>query len=298
MRAWLRHHGASAGATLVRLGRAPFATFLNLLAIGVAIALPLAAYVAISNAERLSRNLAGEPQLSVYFTADAARPDFDRVEAELRRADAVKRLAFVSKDEALAQLKRTEGLGDAIGALKSNPLPDAFIVYLARDVGERAERLAAELARQPKVAHVQVDGAWVKRLEALLRTGRLAVGLLSGLLGLALVAITFNTIRLQIMTHLDEIELAQLVGATDAYVRRPFYYLGAMLGVGGGLVALGLVAGGVAALNREVDTLSALYGSSYRLMLPSTGDLAAITGFAIVLGLAGAWLATSMHLRR
>src|SRR5258708_30941120 len=113
---------------------------------------------------------------------------------------------------------------------------------------------------------------------ALLRVGRTGVVLLGGLLGIALVAVTFNTIRLQILTQRDEIELCRLIGATHAYIRRPFFYLGSVLGLLGGLAALAIVVAGLAFLNRDLITLAPLYGADLRLRLPDPNEMAAVLG--------------------
>jgi cell division transport system permease protein len=296
MRAWLRHHLHSFGATVRRLGRTPFATALNALVIGVTLALPLGAWVLVTNLERLAGDLGADPQLSVFLATDAVRADAARIETALRGAPGVRSYRFVPKDEALAEMRRAEGLAGIAGSLASNPLPDAFVVALAPGEAAAAERLAAELRAAPKVAHVQFDAAWVKRLDAMLRLGGVAVGLLATLLAFGLVAVTFNTVRLQILTQRDEIEVSKLIGATDAYVRRPFFYQGALIGLAGGLAAVALVAGTLAVLNVEVGRLAATYGSHFRLGLPEPGDLAAVLAFSSGLGWLGAFLSVSRHL--
>ena len=298
MRAWLRHHAHSLGATVRRLARTPFAFALNALVIGVTLALPLGAWVLVVNLERLAGHLGADPQLSVFLATDATRADGARVEAALKGARGVRSFRFVPKDEALAEMKRAQGLAELAGSLGSNPLPDAFIVALVPGDATAAERLAADLRALPKVAHVQLDAAWVKRLEAMLRLGGVGAGLLAGLLALGLVAVTFNTVRLQILTQRDEIEVSKLIGATDAYVRRPFFYQGTLVGLVGGLAALALVAGSVGVLNGEVGRLAATYGSDFRLQLPGLGDLAAVLAFSGALGWCGAWLSVSRHLAR
>jgi len=221
MRAWLQHHGLSLAQTLGRLARSPFATTLNVLAIGVAAALPLGVYCVLGNLDSLSRNASVDPQLSVFLARDAAKTDIAAVEARLKGARGVSSVRFVSRDAALLELNRAAGMEEVIASLPQNPLPDAFVVKLSTSDPVLAERLDLEFKSLPKVAYVQADSAWVKRLDALLRLGRTAVLLLSALLGLALVAVTFNTIRLQILTQRDEIELCRLIGATHAYIRRP-----------------------------------------------------------------------------
>jgi cell division transport system permease protein len=122
------------------------------------------------------------------------------------------------------------------------------------------------------------------------------VAVLAALLAFGLVAVTFNTVRLQILTQRDEIEVSKLIGATDAYIRRPFFYQGALTGLAGGLAAVGIVAASVAVLNVEVARLAATYGADFRLGLPGVGDLVAVLIFAGGLGWVGAWLSVSRHL--
>jgi cell division transport system permease protein len=296
MSAWLRHHGQSLGATIRRLARTPGATALNVLAIGVALALPLGAWVVLANAERLAGHAAGDPQLAVFMALDAARADAARVEAAVAGAPGVRRSRFVPRDQALAELKQAEGARDIASTLGSNPLPDAVIVDLAPGNASAAESLAAELRKLPKVALVQLDALWLQRLDALLRLGAAAVALLAGLLAIGMVAVTFNTVRTQIVTRQDEIEVSRLIGATASYIRRPFVWQGTVTGLAGGLAALGLVAGSVQILNGEVGRLAATYGSDFRLTLPAVGDLVACLGFAGALGWAGAYLSVSRYL--
>jgi cell division transport system permease protein len=202
---------------------------------------------------------------------------------------------FVSRDAALADLGRA-GLEEVIASLPQNPLPDAFVVTLSASDPMLADRLELDFKSLPKVAYVQADSAWVRRLDALLRLGRTGVVLLSGLLGIALVAVTFNTIRLQILTQRDEIELCRLIGATHAYIRRPFFYLGSLLGLLGGLAALGIVATGLAILNRDLGALTQLYGADLRLSLPGPREMGVVLGSAAALGWLGAHLSVSRHL--
>jgi cell division transport system permease protein len=147
------------------------------------------------------------------------------------------------------------------------------------------------------VAHVQLDSEWARKLDAALKLGRTAIAILGLLLSSALVAVTFNTIRLQILTQRDEIEVSKLIGATDAFIRRPFYYLGLLQGLAGGVVALVLVAAGLGLLNREVRVLADSYGSGFRLGFLSFADALAVMALAALLGWLGAQLSVSRHLR-
>ena len=267
-----------------------------MLAIGVALALPLGAWVVLANAQRLAGHAVGDPQLAVFMATDASRADAARVEAAVASAPGVRRHRFVPKDQALAELRQADGTREIAATLGSNPLPDAVIVELVPGNAPAAEGLAAELRGLPKVEVVQLDALWLQRLDALLRLGAAAVALLAGLLAVGMIAVTFNTVRLQIVTHQAEIEVSRLVGATTSYIRRPFVWQGAVIGFAGGVTALGLVAGSVYVVDGEVARLAATYRSDFRLSLPPLGDLAACLIFAGALGWVGAYLSVSRHL--
>jgi cell division transport system permease protein len=269
---------------------------LNVVAIGVALALPLGAYCVLGNLESVSHKISVEPQVSVFLAGDAAKADIAAVEARLKAAGGVRAVRFVSRETALVELSRTAGMQEVIASLRRNPLPDAFVVTLAASDPALADRLELQFKSLSKVAHVQADSAWVRRLDALLRLGRTAVVLLSALLGLALVAVTFNTIRLQILTQRDEIELCRLIGATHAYIRRPFFYLGSLLGLLGGVAALAIVLAALAVLNRDLLQLAPMYGSDLRLRFPNREEMLAALAASVALGWLGAYLSVSRHL--
>jgi cell division transport system permease protein len=296
VRGWFQHHALSLAQTLARLARSPFATALNVAAIGVALALPLGAYCVLGNLELVARRISMEPQLSVFLAEDTGKAEIAAVEARLKNAAGVRGVHFISRDAALAELGRTAGMKEVIASLPRNPLPDAFVVTLSGNDPALAERLEVEFSALPKVAHIQADSAWVRRLDALLRLGRTAVVLLSAMLGLALVAVTFNTIRLQILTQRDEIELCRLIGATRAYIRRPFFYLGALLGLFGGIAALAMVLAALGFMNHDLVKLALLYGSSLRLQFPSVDEMLLAIASSMALGWLGAYLSVSKHL--
>lgn len=296
MRAWLRHHALSLTQATRRIAASPFASLLNALVIGVALALPLGGYVLLSNAQQFTRGLATDAQISLFLAPEASQADIAEIDRRLRGTPGVTRLAFVGRDQALASLKRTPGMAEMVATLRDNPLPDAFVVTLSASDPALAQRLEQEIRTFPKVAHVQADSAWVQRVGGLLRIGRTAVVLMAALLSFALVAVTFNTIRLQILTLRDEIEVSKLIGATNAYIRRPFFYLGALQGMLGGLAACITVDIAIFVLNRDLAGLAALYGSDTRLQPLGAIDDLAVLAFAAYLGWLGTFLSVSKHL--
>lgn len=294
MRTWLRQHRVALVRAAHKLAAQRAAMLLNALVIGVALSLPAGGYALLANLQGVAQRVSFEPQVSVFLKPEAKRAE---LEARLRADRRVAALRFVSRDEALAELRVAEGLADVVAALERNPLPDAFVVRAADGGAAALETLAGALRGLPGVANVQVDSAWAERLAALARIGRLALAALAVLLATGLVAVTFNTIRLQILTQREEIEVSQLLGATDAFVRRPFFYLGLLQGLAGGLLALAILWAGLAVLNTGVRDLAQAYGSSFQLVFLSGGDALVLAGFAGLLGWLGAYLSVSKYLR-
>ena len=296
MNSWLRHHFQSLQQALTRFAEAPLASLANIVVVGVVLALPLGSYSLLSNLQFYAGSVPTEPQISIFLSTSPGRADVAALETRLRNAEGVRSVRFVPRDVALTSLKRLPGLNDVIASLRENPLPDAFVVTLTSSDADTAARLEVQFRGLPGVGTVQVDSAWVRRIESLLRIARSAVLMLALLLGFALVAVTFNTIRLQVLTQHEEIEVSKLVGATDAYVRRPFFYQGAALGVAGGIAALCIVQAAMLVFNTDLARLGPVFGILPVLRLLSFQDSLAFLSFAGILGWLGTYLAVSRHL--
>ena len=295
MSAWLRQHQQALASALARMPRIGGA--LSALVIGIALSLPAGGYVLLEGLRGVGARVTLEPQISVFLRTEAKRADADALGAALKADTRIARVRFLPREQALKDLSAVQGMAEVVIALGRNPLPDAYVVEAKDGAASALDALAAELAKLPGVAHVQADSAWARRLASLAALLRSALWLLAAVLGIGLVAVTFNTVRLQILTQRDEIEVSKLIGATDSFIRRPFYYLGLLQGLAGGAVALAIVAGALAVLNREVGTLAESYGSSFRFAFPAPGDAVAILVFAGLIGWLGAYLSVSQQLR-
>lgn len=298
MTIWLIQHGRAARLALRRLTAAPVNTLLSLLAIGIALALPAGGQLLLDNARQLAGTTSAVPQISVFMATDAGRDAANEIGMRLKNHAAVKQQRFLSREETLQRMKTSAGLRDVIEALPGNPFPDAFVITASDDRPQALEQLVAEFRQWPKVEHVQLDSAWVRRLDALLALGRNAIILLGALLATGLVAITFNIIRMQVLTHRAEIEISQLLGATDGFIRRPFLYYGALLGLGGGITAWLLVGAAALWLRVPLGDLLQLYDFSFALQPMGARDSALLLGCATGLGWLGALLSLGQHLRQ
>ncbi len=292
---WFYLHLRALAHALRRLVAQPLGTLLSALVVGIALSLPGGGYLLLDNVGSLARGVSGTPEISLFLAMDAGAAEIAAIEQRLKGENELASYRFVPRDEGLRQLEAA-GLGDVLGGLKANPLPDAFVLAPRREDPALFERMAERMRTWPKVAHVQLDSAWVERLHALLALGRSAVLMLAGLLGFALVVVTFNTIRLQILTQHQEIAVSRLLGATDPFIRRPFYWFGSLQGALGGLVALGTMALGVEALAAPVARLAETYGAVFALSGPDLEASLAIVAFAAFLGWLGAAISVRRHL--
>lgn len=306
MIAWSRQHLLAIADAFKHLARAPGSFALNVLVVAIALALPFAGLTILDNVRPLSEQLAVEPEISVFMAMDTPRERVTALATQIRRvvqeSGNTGRLEFVPRERALNVLKDKTGLSDAITALGDNPLPDGYVLKLsgvtsAADAA-RVDALAVRLKALPGVEYVQIDSAWVKRLAALMQVLRLALWFLAATLGVVVIAVVFNTIRLQVMTQRDEIEVCRMFGATNAYIYRPFYYTGALLGLCAGAVALGAVAASLLPLNDAIADFARLYASEFRLVPLEAPTAAALLAGSAALGLLGALLSVRRHLAR
>ncbi len=299
LRTWLGRHAGDAIGSLGRLARAPFASFLTVLVIAVTLALPAALHLVIKNARSLSSGWEHALDFSVYLKPGTPLATARQLEELIAQRADVAEVSLVDADQALAEFREGSGFGAALDYLEENPLPHTLVIRPAPVNTEATVLLLQEeLSNLPETDAVQVDTAWVQRFLAILDIVQRAIAIGALLLGAAIVIIIGNTIRLDIENRREEIEVTKLIGASNAFVRRPFLYSGLWYGLLGGLLALALVAYGLYALRDPVARLSGLYASRYEVLALGFTESAAIVGFGVALGLVGSWLAAARHMRR
>ena len=306
MKIWLQQHLLAMGDALRHLLQVPSGFALNVLVIGIALALPFAGLTLLENVRPISEQLAVEPEISLFIRIDTPRKEAialaGAIHTILQKHQHEASVLFIPREEALANLKNKTGMVDALNTLGHNPLPDVYVLKLTgfpnTPNAQHVNAITAELQAMPGVDNVQIDSEWLKRLTVLLGILRLALLFLAITLSVVVVAVVFNTVRLQVLTQREEIVVSKLVGATDAFIHRPFYYTGALLGLCAGSLALMTVALGLRPLNQEITEFAHLYASEFRLLpltLPATLALLALSAG---LGLVGAVLSVRKHLAR
>lgn len=298
-RVWLEHHLRSSIATLGRLLHAPLPTVLTVAVIGIALALPAGLYVLTENLRNLVGGWDQAAAISVFLREDVSDREAGAVAELVGQWPELARVQLIGAQEALDEFRHQAGFGEALAQIKENPLPAVLALFPRPDytAPEQIEGLQQRLGQLPEADFVRVDTEWLMRFQAILDLAQAAVGLLAGLLGLGVLLIVGNTIRLEIQNRRGEIEIMELVGATAAFIRRPFLYAGAWYGLLGGLSAWILVTAAAIALQGPVSRLASLYRSDFPLAGLGPLPLLVLIAGSMLLGLVGSWIAVNRHLR-
>lgn len=296
---WALLHVSTAIAALGRLARHPFASLMTILVIAVTLALPSAMHLLIKNAQSVSATWDSALDFSIYLQADTSINDARRLADLIQQRADVEQVTLISSDEALAEFRDQSGFGEALDHLTVNPLPHTLVVRPgSAATAVMISLLHEELGNLPEADIVQVDTEWVRRFHAILDILQRSIAIGAALLGAAIIVIIGNTIRLDIQNRHEEIEVTKLIGASDAFVRRPFLYSGLWYGLGGGLFALALVRYGLYAIEAPVTRLAGLYNSPFSILALDLTESLLIVCAGVTLGLAGSWVAAARHMRR
>lgn len=295
---YLAHHRLVARDSLQRLLRTPLPSLMTWLVIGIALALPAGLFVSLNNVEALSSDWDGAAQISVFLHKPVSESDGRKLAKKLGLRADVEAAEYISRSQALEEFRALSGYGDVLESLESNPLPSVIVIRPLEQAYTAKATLALfdDLKALSQVDQVVLDLEWVQRLYAMMELGRRVTLALAALLSLGVLLVIGNTIRLAIESRRDEIVIVKLVGATNAFVRRPFLYTGLWYGLGGGVAAWAVISLSIVLLAEPVAELAGLYQSQFALQgLGVTGTLLLWLGSAI-LGLLGAWLAVGRHL--
>jgi len=297
---YLARHAHALVSSAGHLARAPVATVFTVVVMGLALALPLGLETLVSNVRAATGDFTGAVSVSVYLKTGIDEAHARQLADNARARAGVGAVQLITATQALAQFRAQSGFGAALDALQDNPLPNVLVITPLAGATSAAdmESLRRDLAAWPDVESVQLDGDWVLRFNAIMALLRRALLLAAGVLGLGVVAVVGNTIRLEIRHRRAEIEVTKLVGGTNGFVRRPFLYTGVLYGVVGGLTAWLVIAVAIALLAPEVGHLAQSYGSRFTIRGPDARDLGALLGGSTALAWLGAWLAAGWELQR
>lgn len=293
MQLWFNQHLQAASVVLHRLRQQLLSTILIMTVIGVTLAIPSLIYVLLQNANALIMDVKKDASMSVFLHLNTTQATIDDLQSHLAKQSEISEFTFVPKATALKNLMETTENPELIASLEGNPLPDAFFIKPKSIEKQAISALKSSLEKLDGVAEVIVDSGWVNRLNSLLTIGKKAVWIFGCLLGFALIAVISNTIRMQILTHKEEIEVSELFGATQSFIRRPFLYLGTLYGLGGGLIACFLLWLVLFLFNQSVVDIAREYASDFTLQFQALITFCYMLSISILIGwLAAYWAVT------
>ncbi len=303
LRAWREQHAQSFRSSLKRLAARLGATALTLLVMSLALSLPLLLWLALDNARGLGGSLDDARAVSVFLKSEIDAGAAAAFAEKLRARSDVARVEIKTPEQGLEEFRNQSGFADALKVLRSNPLPTVLIITprlqsAARGPQSSSDALALvrELERDAQVDQVQYDALWRQRLDAILAFVARAAAVIAALLALAALLVVGNTVRLDIQSRADEIGVVQLLGASNAFVRRPFLYTGLWYGAMSGALALLLIGAVELLLAAPLQQLSASYDHRFSVHGLSILQMLGLIGASALLGWLGAWIATSRHL--
>lgn len=308
MKIWFRQHASAIRQALVQFYRSPGHFFFNILVLSMTLVLPFGGMTILDNIQSITEQLSVSPEISVFLKKDIHRDRIAEIEHAIHgimQTDHQKaEVVFISKEAALESLQKKTGLNEIADSLGRNPLPDAYIIRLPDNMPSRAEltmqieSVVNQLQKLPGIDKVQIDSDWTKRLAALLSILRMSLLFLAMILSIVVIVVIFNTVRLQVLMHINEITLSWHVGASRAYIRRPFYYMGFFLGLFSGFFALVLIDLSLIPFNSAIYELAQLYGSDFQLVPLNPVISAVLLGTSSALGWFGALLSVNRQLKR
>jgi cell division transport system permease protein len=270
-----------------------------ILVIAVTLAIPAALNLVVKNARAVSEGWDNALDFSIYLKRAITESEAEGLARLIEQRADVETVHLITASDALEDFKEQSGFGAALDQLSDNPLPHTLVVRPSpANTSQSMILLQEELANLPESDLVQVDTEWVQRFHAILDMVRQAIVIGASLLGVAIVVIIGNTIRLDIQNRREEIEVTKLIGASNAFVRRPFLWSGFWYGLFGGGLALGLVQYGLFLLEQPAARLAGLYKSGVTVVALSLDESLAILGTGVLLGLVGSWFAAARHMRR
>ncbi len=291
MNNWLMQHRHALTLAIHRLASTPLTSLLAIFSLAITLSLPAGMAVGL---QALRFELAGLPQqgsMTLYLHRHTSQADLDQLAHDIHSLPGLAGARFISRTEALATLTRHLGDASLARELRDNPLPDTWVLTPSQLDSSFASQWRARLAQDKAIDQIQDNGHWIERLHALYRLGLRLTILLAILLALAIVTVTGNTTRIQLVMRLPEIEVSRLIGATDQFIQRPFLYLGLVQGLLAGGIAWLILVTGILLLFPYVASVAHLYHSEIALAFPPLRQALAFCGLSGLLGMLGAWIA-------
>lgn len=300
-RAWLRRHSYSFFSSLGVLLQHKIGTLMTVLVLGIAMFLPLGLYAALSNLDGMNLHQDEWNAVTVFFKPGTRQAEVQRVAEAVEEKMQPESIVTVSPEQGLSDFREASGFGPSLDMLDENPLP--WVMQISPSAGSTSdvERSVTDLSDYlnaiDSVELTQFDYKWLQRLGHMIDLGQTIVGFLMLLFGVAVVVVVANTIRLDVASHSDQIEILALVGAGNAFIRQPFLYSGLWYGLMGGVLAVILLYAGMMLLSGPLGLLLETYGTTFEVNGPGFSRNMYIILTGGLLGWMGAWISVQRYLR-
>ncbi len=297
--AYLLHHLQSLIFSLSKIYQSPATTIMTVAVIGITLSLPGGFYIFLKNINAMSGDFHSTTQITLYLTLKIDDNKARNLQREIDSMQMVHSTEFISRQDALEAFRQSSGFGKSIDTLSSNPLPHTIIVEPIAGIDTFAARnLLKSLQATPEVDIAKLDTEWLERLYTILEIAQRSVAIITILFAFAVLLIIGNTIRLDIQSRYQEIIVTKLIGATNAFIRRPFLYGGLWYGLFGGICAWIIVEIGYLAVSGPINQLSLLYQAELIFVTFSMQDFVTLLLSSTLLGLSGSWIAVARHLNQ
>jgi cell division transport system permease protein len=297
--AYFLHHMQSLVFSLGKIYQAPATTIMTVAVIGITLSLPGGFYLFLKNIEAMSGDFRSSTQITLYLDINLSEKRARAVEKQIANTANVDDTVFVSKQESLEAFRQTSGFGKSIDTLASNPLPHTIIVEPVSNADTFiVKNLLNSLQAIPEVKIAKLDTEWLERLYTILEIAKRSVAIVTILFAFAVLLIIGNTIRLDIQNRYQEIIVTKLIGATNAFIRRPFLYGGLWYGLLGGIISWLIVEIGYMSISGPLNRLNLLYQADLVLITFTFQDFIILISSSTLLGLTGSWIAVARHLNQ
>jgi len=293
-------HAHALFSSLGRLVASRFSSAMTIVVLAIAISLSSGFYILVVNLQQLASNLEASNQISLFLKDDISEARANKFANSIRQNPDIQDVKLITKEQALEEFQAYSGFGAAVKALEKNPLPIVIQVLPKNSLEDEQalETLLDEFKRSTEVDFAQMDMQWVKRLQSIMEVARCGVTLLSLLLGVGVLFITANTIRLELHNRRDEVVIAKLVGATNGFIHRPFLYTGFWIGFFSGVAAWFIVTTIMLILKQPIERLSTLYDDSFHVLFFGFTETLALLFISSLLGVVGSWIVLHFQLRQ
>jgi cell division transport system permease protein len=299
LHAYRDHHAHALFSSLGRLVATPFTSIMTIAVLAISMALASGFYIMVINVQQLTANLESSNQISLFLNDEISNDSAAELANNIRQNPNVQTVKIISKEQALAEFKTYSGFGAAIDVLDKNPLPIVLQVLPKNSLQDKQEleQLFKTLDEFKEVDYAQVDMQWVERLQSIVEVARCGTALFSFMIGIGVLFIIGNTIRLELHNRRDEVMISKLVGATNGFIRRPFLYTGFWIGFISGVSAWFINAILMLILRQPVEKLSGLYEGDLHLVFLSFTETIELLAIASFLGIFSSWAVLIVQLR-